>query len=98
VKVDDPRLDPVMAVCARLKVPVLIHTGDPAPFWLPQDKYNERWLELKEMPGRVRPTDKFPPWEVIIAEQHRLFKKNPAPASLTPTINTQATGHTRCAR
>ena len=76
VKVDDPRIDPVWALCGRMKVPVLIHTADPAPFWLPQDRYNERWLELKEMPGRARSPEKYPPFETIIAEQHRMFKKH----------------------
>jgi predicted TIM-barrel fold metal-dependent hydrolase len=76
VRVDDPRLDPVWAACGRLKIPVLIHTADPAPFWQPMDKNNERWLELKEMPGRVRTPDRYPPWETIIAEQHRVFKKH----------------------
>jgi len=77
VHVDDPRLDPVMEACARLKIPVLIHTADPALFWQPQDKTNERWLELKEMPGRARSPEKYPPWETIIAEQHRLFRRHP---------------------
>src|SRR5690606_27934485 len=45
VPVDDPRLDPLWAKAGELGVPVLIHTGDPAAFWEPHDKYNERWLE-----------------------------------------------------
>jgi predicted TIM-barrel fold metal-dependent hydrolase len=77
IKVDDPRFDPVWAACGRLKIPVLIHTADPAPFWQPQDKFNERWLELKEFPGRARPAEKFPPWETIIGEQRRVFRKHP---------------------
>ena len=77
IKVDDARIDPVWALCGRLKVPVLIHTAEPATFWLPQDKHNERWLELKEMPGRARSLDKFASWETLIAEQHRVFKKHP---------------------
>jgi predicted TIM-barrel fold metal-dependent hydrolase len=77
VPVDDPRLDPVWEKCADLKIPVLIHTGDPKQFWDPQDKYNERWLELKEVPNRVRPPDRYPPWEQIMGEQHHLFAKHP---------------------
>jgi len=38
-----------------LKLPVLIHTAEPAMFFQPQDKYNERWLELKLHKGRARP-------------------------------------------
>ena len=33
-----------------LGIPVLIHSGEPRSFFDPQDKYNERWLELKQFP------------------------------------------------
>lgn len=77
IAVDDPRLDPVFATCARLGIPVLIHTGEPREFFQPHDKYNERWLELKEIPSRARPPDRYPSWESIMAEQHRLFARHP---------------------
>jgi predicted TIM-barrel fold metal-dependent hydrolase len=77
VPTDDPRLDAVWRKAAELRIPVLIHTGDPAPFWQPQDKNNERWLELKEFPNRRRPSEKYPPFDSIMAEQHRLFGKHP---------------------
>jgi predicted TIM-barrel fold metal-dependent hydrolase len=76
VAVDDPRLDPIWAKCGELKIPVLIHTGDPAPFWLPQDKFNERWLELKQFPDRYR-YGKEPSWEQVMNEQFNVFKKHP---------------------
>ncbi len=72
---DDPRLDPIWAKCGELGIPVLIHTADPAPFWLPQDRYNERWFELKERPNRKR--DPEPSWEQLIAEQWNVFRKHP---------------------
>ena len=77
VRIDDTRFDPVWEAAGRLKIPVIIHSGDPFQFWQPQDKYNERWLELKERPERIRPADKFPPWETIMSEQHRVFEKHP---------------------
>lgn len=77
VAVDDPRLDPVWAECAKLGIPVLIHTAEPRSFFEPQDKLNERWLELKQFPQRARPPDKFPPFEQLLAEQHRLFARHP---------------------
>ena len=77
VPTDDPRLDPVWRKCAELKIPVLIHTGEPAPFFEPIDKNNERWLELALHPNRARPADKYPSWEEVMAEQHRLFEKHP---------------------
>ncbi len=77
VPVDDARLDPVWQMCAALGIPVLIHTAEPRSFFEPHDQYNERWLELKQFPQRARPPDKFPSWEQLIAEQHRLFAKHP---------------------
>jgi predicted TIM-barrel fold metal-dependent hydrolase len=77
VPVDDPIMDPVWETCARLKIPVLIHTGEPWSFFQPIDKYNERWLELVTHPGRARPPDRYPSWEALMAEQHRMFAKHP---------------------
>jgi len=77
VAVDDPRLDPIWEKCADLKIPVLIHTADPKSFWDPLDEKNERWLELVTHPERKRGPDNPVPWEVLIEEQHRMFKKHP---------------------
>jgi uncharacterized protein len=74
---NDPRLDPIWDKAGELGVPVLIHTGEPSPFWSDRDKYNERWLELKQYPNRYRDPDVFPPWEEIMAEQHDIFRKHP---------------------
>ncbi len=77
VPVDDPRLDPVWDKCGELGIPVLIHTAEPATFFDPQDKYNERWLELKQFPDRARPPERYPTFEQLIAEQENLFRKHP---------------------
>lgn len=77
IAVDDPRLDPIWAKCGELGIPVLIHSGEPSPFWSPKDKHNERWLELKQEPDRYRPADKYPSFEQIMAEQHNVFRKHP---------------------
>ncbi|MEZ5308547.1 MAG: amidohydrolase family protein [Pyrinomonadaceae bacterium] len=77
VHTDDPRLDPIWKKCAELKIPVLIHTGEPIAFFDPHDEYNERWLELKQFPDRARPAERYPSWEEVMAEQHRLFEKHP---------------------
>ncbi|HSB14706.1 MAG TPA: amidohydrolase family protein [Bryobacteraceae bacterium] len=77
IPVDDPRFDPVWEACGRLGIPVLIHTGEPWSFFQPHDRFNERWLELKEIPSRARPADRFPSWEQIMGEQHKMFAKHP---------------------
>ncbi|MEO8432476.1 MAG: amidohydrolase family protein [Acidobacteriota bacterium] len=77
VAADDPRLDAVFEKCADLSIPVLIHTGEPRSFFEPQDAHNERWLELKQFPQRARPPDRYPGWEQVMGEQHRLFARHP---------------------
>ena len=75
VHVDDPKLDPVFQVCAREGIPVLIHVAEPAQFFEPHDRFNERWLELKLRPRRKRPPE--PSFEKLIAERDRLAAKHP---------------------
>ena len=48
VPVDDPRLDPIWAKCGQLKIPVEVHVGDPAAFFTPLDRFNERYEELQD--------------------------------------------------
>ena len=76
-RTDDPLLDPVWAKAGELGIPVLIHTGEPSPFYEEHDANNERWLELKQFPRRKRPQPEFPTWEVQMAEQHNVFRKHP---------------------
>ena len=76
ITVDDPRLDPIWQKCGELKMPVLIHTADPKPFWDSMDEHNERWLELATHPNRKRGADNPVPFETLIEEQHRMFKKH----------------------
>jgi len=77
IHVDDARFEKVWEVCAKWKVPVLIHTGEPWSFFQPQDRFNERWLELKQFPQRARPPSRYPSWETLMAEQHHLFASHP---------------------
>jgi uncharacterized protein len=75
--IDDPELDPVWDECARLHVPVFIHTADPQEFFEPIDFKNERWLELSLFTDRRYPPDRFPKFEELMAERDRMFKKHP---------------------
>ncbi|MCW5969608.1 MAG: amidohydrolase [Blastocatellales bacterium] len=77
VKVDDPNFDPLWAKCAELGVPVLIHIAEPPPFFQPIDRFNERWLELNQFPGRARPPDRYPPFDTLMEERDRMIAKNP---------------------
>ncbi|MCA1651860.1 MAG: amidohydrolase, partial [Acidobacteria bacterium] len=77
LKVDDPDLDAVWQVCARMNLPVVIHIADPAQFFDPIDFRNERWLELGIFPGRAYPPEKFPRFEELMNERDRMFSRNP---------------------
>ncbi len=77
LKIDDPELDPIWDACARLKLPVFIHTADPEQFFHPVDYTNERWLELSLFPGRRYPQDRFPSFETVMTERDNLFRKHP---------------------
>ena len=77
LKIDDPDLDPVWDACARLNIPVFIHTAEPQEFFEPIDFKNERWLELSLFGDRRYPPDQFPRFEELIAQRDRLFKKHP---------------------
>lgn len=77
IPVDDPRLDPVWKKAGELKIPVLIHTADPKPFWDPMDDKNERWLELATHDRRKRSDTDPAPWQQLMDEQHRMFKNHP---------------------
>ena len=77
LRIDDPALDPVWAACARLRIPVFIHTADPEQFWHPIDYQNERWLELALFPGRRYPPEQFPPFEQLMTERDNMLRRNP---------------------
>jgi predicted TIM-barrel fold metal-dependent hydrolase len=46
MRVDDERLDPLYEKASVLGVPIMFHTGDPDAFFLPVDRFNERYEEL----------------------------------------------------
>ncbi len=78
VAADDPRIAPVWEKAGELGIPVLIHVGEPSPFWDPWDEHNERWLELKMFPNRRRDDPKrFASFEQTMSEQHNLFRNHP---------------------
>lgn len=77
LKVDDPELAPIWETAARLKIPVLIHTGEPQEFFQPIDNSNERWLELALFRDRRLPEGQFPRFEELMTERNNLFRRHP---------------------
>lgn len=51
VRIDDPRFDPMWEAAGSLKMPVAMHISDPEAFFLPIDRFNERWEELHAHPS-----------------------------------------------
>ena len=76
--VDDPALKPVWDACARLNIPVIIHTADPQEFFSPFDMKNERWLELSLFGDRrhFQREDKLS-FEDLMGERDRMYRANP---------------------
>jgi hypothetical protein len=74
--IDDPELDPIWDECAKLGIPVFIHTADPQEFFEPIDYTNERWLELSLFADRRYPQDRFPSFETLMTERDNLFRKH----------------------
>jgi predicted TIM-barrel fold metal-dependent hydrolase len=50
VQIDDRRFDAMWEAAGAAKFPVAIHTSDPEAFFLPIDRYNERFEELNAHP------------------------------------------------
>ncbi|MEO2089328.1 MAG: carbohydrate-binding family 9-like protein [Gemmataceae bacterium] len=82
--VDDPKLDPIWEMCAKHNRPVVIHIADPAAFFTPLDRFNERWNELNQNPGWLFHGGKFPKRQELLDQLHRVIEKHPK----TTFINT----------
>ena len=77
VKVDDKRLNPIWEICGELNIPVLIHSGEPSPFFDHIDKHNERFLHARQKPQSFRNSDEYPSFDEVMQEQYNMFKNNP---------------------
>ncbi|MCA9264105.1 MAG: amidohydrolase [Planctomycetales bacterium] len=75
--IDDPRLDPIWALCGEMKRPVMIHTSDPAAFFTPLDRFNERWHELNEHPNWLFHGDDYPSREELLEQRNHVIAKHP---------------------
>lgn len=75
--VDDPKLDPIWRLCGEFKRPVMIHTSDPAAFFTPLDRFNERWHELNAHPNWLFHGRDYPTREELHAQRNRAIERHP---------------------
>lgn len=77
VKVDDPRFDPMFEQAGALGLPIAIHVGDPEAFFLPTDRYNERYEELANHPDWSFHGKDFPSFKAVLEARDRVFARHP---------------------
>jgi len=77
LKIDAPVLDPIWDRCARLSVPVIIHTTDPLAFHQPLTLTNERLTELQAHPQWVFLKPGLPSKYEILEGRSRVMARHP---------------------
>ena len=77
VKVDDRRFDPMWEALGALKMPVAIHTSDPEAFFLPIDRFNERFEELNAHPNWSFYGKDFPGNHELQEARNRILERHP---------------------
>lgn len=77
VRVNDPRLDPLMSKAGELGLPVMVHAADPVAFFDPLDAANERYEELLAHPDWHVHGSPFPPFRRIIGDLRDLVRRHP---------------------
>lgn len=76
VKIDHPRFDPMWEACGALKMPVAIHVSDPEAFFLPIDRFNERYEELSNHPDWSFHDRDFPSNAELLEARNRVFARH----------------------
>jgi predicted TIM-barrel fold metal-dependent hydrolase len=77
IEVDDRRFDPLWEACAAFQLPVAIHVSDPVAFFLPTDRFNERYEELSAHPDWSFHGRDFPSNDALLAARDRVFARHP---------------------
>lgn len=77
VKIDDHRFDPMWDACGQLNIPVAIHVSDPIAFFLPTDRFNERFEELNNHPDWSFYDHDFPSNAELLERRNRVFARHP---------------------
>ncbi len=76
LRVDDERLASIFDKAGELGIPVMVHIGDPAAFFLPIDANNERFEELAAHPDWNFYGSQFSKHE-LLEQRDRVFQRHP---------------------
>jgi predicted TIM-barrel fold metal-dependent hydrolase len=90
IKADDPRWDPIWEACGQLGFPVLIHTADPAAFFLPIDHDNERWEELRRHPDWSFYKPGYPSYAELVEQLEHIVARHPKTTFIGAHLTSQA--------
>lgn len=77
VHIDDRRFDPMWEVAGALNMPIAIHISDPEAFFLPVDRFNERWEELHAHPDWSFNGKDSPSNRELQEARRRVMKRHP---------------------
>jgi predicted TIM-barrel fold metal-dependent hydrolase len=76
LRIDDERLAPLFEKARELGVPVMFHTADPDAFFLPIDRFNERYEELAAHPDWSFHGSHYSKRE-LLRQRDRVFARHP---------------------
>ncbi len=76
LRIDDERLAPLFEKARELAVPVMFHTADPNAFFLPIDRFNERYEELAAHPDWSFHGSHYSKCE-LLGQRDRVFARHP---------------------
>jgi predicted TIM-barrel fold metal-dependent hydrolase len=77
VRIDDRRFDPMWEAVGSLNMPVAIHSSDPEAFFLPVDRFNERWEELHAHPDWSFYGKDFPSNRELQEARRNIMRRHP---------------------
>ncbi len=90
VTIDDKRFDPMWEACAANNMPVAMHIADPEAFFLPIDRFNERFEELNNHPNWSFYGRDFPPFKSLIEARNRVLARHPKTRFVTLHVGNNA--------
>ena len=76
LRIDDVRLAPLFEEAAKLGVPIMFHIADPDAFFLPIDRFNERYEELAAHPDWGFHGSHYSK-DDLLAQRDRVFARHP---------------------